>query len=710
MSLRTKILLLAVPLVLLLAAGFSMLLLSNLIESNLRAARQLAEVAIQQTKSVLLLRLEEASSRGAAGREKWIEAIAQDQRLQQTLTGTVAPGPPLVEISIADGAGRILLSSTRSIAGTPLRKRPPIEELLALDTLGRMSRLLDSGQDYELQIPLGLLNDPQPIFRIQVLASTAVVKAQIGGRLQSIAIATSVALGVLLLGIGLLAGFVSRNLRQIEQSIDVIRRGESPQPQPATTPEFAAVQSKLNLLGAEVRDTASTLERLEEGILLFDAGGHVILAAGAADRLLGGSYDAIEPLVREAFRTRASIGPSATRGVTASIDYISPTRCLVRLRDQSQLDLLARLDAINRLTGGVAHEIKNPLNSISAHLALLETNVGSEPAIGVIREEIERLDRVVRTFLDFTRPVELAQEKLDLCQLANDVAAVVQPDAAKKSIAVETRCQPAEIVGDRGILRQALMNLAVNAIDAMPNGGKLSFEMSEPAPNAVQFTISDTGVGIPEDKLGKIFQLYFTTKPQGSGIGLAMVYRAVQLHGGSITVDSEPGKGTRFVLALRRALPILLMAVTLNGCFLRGKPKVAAPPPAPPSPPPVESPAPEPPPPQPTPQPTPQPKPAPPKPKPAPAPSPTPKPPEFGQILTPQQAAEANRAYEASAKSARDSLARLAGRALTRDQLDAANRVRSLLKQAEEARSRDPATAAQLARRAEILARDLANK
>ncbi|MDX1982595.1 MAG: ATP-binding protein [Bryobacteraceae bacterium] len=700
MSLRTKILLLAVPAVLCLVAGFSMLLLSNLIESNLRSARQLTEFAGQQVKGVLLLRLEEAARQGAAGRDKWIEAIAADQRLQQVLVNSVAPGPPLVEISVANSEGRILLSSTQSLAGTPLRQRPPIAGLLALGTFGRVSRLLDSGQDYELQISIGVLEDPRPIFRIQVLASTAIVKDQLAGRLPSIAIATAAALSILLLGVGLLAGFVSRNLRHIEQSIDVIRKGESPEPKAATTPEFAAVQSKLNLLGAEVRDTASTLERLEEGILLFDEECRVILSSGAADRMIGGSYSEIEPLVREAFRTRTSPAPCLSRGVTVSIDYLSPTRCLVRLRDQSQLDLFARLDAINRLTGGVAHEIKNPLNSIAAHLGLLEISAGPAPAIDIIREEIERLDRVVRTFLDFTRPVELAQEEVDLCQLVTEVASIVRAGAQEKSIAVETHCEPAHFMGDRDILRQALLNLAVNAIDAMPNGGTLSFHLTQPNPRAIELTVSDTGVGIPKEKLGRIFELYFTTKPGGSGIGLAMVYRAVQLHGGSITVDSEPGKGTRFLLTMRRTLPLLLIALTLTGCLFR-KPK-PTPPPPPPATTPVEVPAPEP-----TPQPAPPPKPK-PTPPPAPSPAPAPKPPAFGEILTPQQRAEANRAYEASARSARESLARTTGRALTRDQLDAANRIRSLLKQAEDARPADPSTAAQLARRAAILANDLA--
>lgn len=175
----------------------------------------------------------------------------------------------------------------------------------------------------------------------------------------------------------------------------------------------------------------------------------------------------------------------------------------------------------------------------------------------------------------------------------------------------------------------------------------------------------------------------------------------------------------------RRILTLLVLAALASspGCRWFGrKPKVVVPPapapapvptPAPPEPAPTPAPTPTPTPPSSAPRtpPTPKPKPSPtpaPAPAAAPTPAPAPKPPSFGEILTPRQQAEANRAYEASAKAARQALARTSGRALTRDQLDTVNRIRSFLKQAEEARATDPATAAQLARRAEILANDLA--
>jgi hypothetical protein len=140
-----------------------------------------------------------------------------------------------------------------------------------------------------------------------------------------------------------------------------------------------------------------------------------------------------------------------------------------------------------------------------------------------------------------------------LAEIARDVADLVQPDAALRSVTVHFSSRPdcVPLWGDPDLLRQALMKLAVNAFDAMPHGGTLSFDVDLRARDAL-LTVADTGTGIPESQRDQVFQLYFTTKKNGSGLGLAMVYRAVQLHGGSIELESEPGQGTRFDHACAR--------------------------------------------------------------------------------------------------------------------------------------------------------------
>jgi signal transduction histidine kinase len=591
MSLKTKILLPTGVLMLGLVGGLSALLLSNLVVSNLQSSLRLAELAAQQTKGLLLIRLEESGKTGAADRLLWFSAIAADTRLATFLANSVAQAPSLIEISIAGDDNRILVSSTRSNSGFPLRGYQSLHALLALDPFNRIRRVFARGPDYEVRIPIGILNDPRPIFTIQVLVSTVLLRDSLHPGLQWIGFAALTALFVSLLFVSLLASFISRNLRRISEGIDLIRHGEAvPELNlHASAPEFAAVQSQLSRLGGQVRDTARTavdfrsrvstvLERLEEGILLFDPEQRLILSSGASERLLGRplvgfqvSATPLGPILRDAFDQHRSMPerliewPSAdgSAPLLVALDFFADGRALIRLRDpegrrqiESQMGLLSRLDAINRLTRGVAHEVKNPLNSIAARLALLESMVGEDSPeaaeeIKVIGEEVERLDRVVCTFLDFTRPVEMAREQLDLAKIARDVADLVQPDAARRSVAVHFRSKPecVPLWGDPDLLRQALLNLAVNALDAMPQGGSLSFDVKLRTQDA-RLTVADTGVGIPETQREKIFQLYFTTKQNGSGLGLAMVYRAVQLHGGSIEVESEPGRGTRFRITL----------------------------------------------------------------------------------------------------------------------------------------------------------------
>src|SRR5262249_48359292 len=153
----------------------------------------------------------------------------------------------------------------------------------------------------------------------------------------------------------------------------------------------------------------------------------------------------------------------------------------------------------------------------------------------IISQEIRRLDRVVKTFLDFTRPVDLSVEEVDLAELAREVVAFVRPQGAMQKVSLQFAAEPEciPIRGDRDLLKQAVLNVVVNGIESMRNGGTLTVKTLLLADHAL-LTIQDEGPGIPESNRGKVFQLYFTTKEKGSGIGLAMTFRAVQLHNGTI--------------------------------------------------------------------------------------------------------------------------------------------------------------------------------
>jgi len=208
--------------------------------------------------------------------------------------------------------------------------------------------------------------------------------------------------------------------------------------------------------------------------------------------------------------------------------------------------------------------VKNPLNAMTIHLELMKGKLAkfnrenSEAAapvvehVNVIGTEIKRLDQVVQGFLKFTRPEDLHLGPVPVDKLLSEIAQVVQPDAASNRVRVQVYCPPdvPDVQGDSGSLRQALLNLALNACQAMTGGGTLRLSARGISRRRVEIAVEDTGSGIAPEHLQKIFDLYFTTKSDGSGIGLSMVYRTVQLHDGEIEVQSTPGTGTRFRILL----------------------------------------------------------------------------------------------------------------------------------------------------------------
>jgi len=203
----------------------------------------------------------------------------------------------------------------------------------------------------------------------------------------------------------------------------------------------------------------------------------------------------------------------------------------------------------------VAHEVKNPLNSMRLWLENLKgyIPVGDEPqqAVRVLDAEIDRLDTVVKRFLDFTRPVEMHLEESSLAELIQDVLDAARPELEAGKVSLDAHLSPSvpAALVDRQLLHQALLNLILNAIEAMHGGGTLTVDLERRGDNA-EIRIRDTGRGIAPEHRARIFQLFFTTRPGGSGIGLASAFRTVQMHDGSIDYDSEIGRGTTFRIDL----------------------------------------------------------------------------------------------------------------------------------------------------------------
>jgi signal transduction histidine kinase len=506
MSLRIRLILLTVALVTVVVTILSGLYLASLVNSLSATALDRAELASQQVNAYINDRINRVSSVEPAPTDltqtetQWRDIVANDPDISNMLFRTMALSAALLEINVAGEDGSILASSNPSRIGQPLAHLENFSDWRGRSLYRRLADLTVRKPDYQVVVPLGV--GQQSIFTIQVVTSSLFL---IDPVLPQVSTVAEVAAGSLFVSL-LLAGFATsralRPLKRIEATIDRIAQGdyhgEEPRSAEHRSPEFVALESKLNLLGQKFS------------------------GARQDNTLLKRSLD----------------------------DKIASMA--------SQFDVATRLAAISRISGGVAHEIKNPLNAISLRLDLLRAHAEAQqdgliPEIDILSNEVRRLDRVVKTFLDFSRPLEVRFADVDLAGLAGEVANLMTPQARASGVEMhfEAPAEAALMRGDADLLKQAILNLVTNALEAMKNDGKdggvLSLKV-ERAGETVAVEIADNGPGIPPEVRDKVFQLYFTTKERGSGIGLAMTYRAVQLHNGTVDFTSELGRGTTFRL------------------------------------------------------------------------------------------------------------------------------------------------------------------
>ena len=222
-------------------------------------------------------------------------------------------------------------------------------------------------------------------------------------------------------------------------------------------------------------------------------------------------------------------------------------------------ELSRRIAMVGRLTAGVAHEMKNPLNAMTIHLELLKQKLAAGKSasqhVEIIGQEIRRLDERIQGFLKFVRPEEAKFGPVAIAPLVSSVLDAVQPEAQHAGVSITRGCADGGLLveGDAAQLRDAFLNLAQNAIQAMPKGGRLGISCTALPNRRVRVRVEDTGVGIAPENLTKIFELYYTTKERGTGVGLSMVYRTVQIHNGEIDVESTLGVGTTFIVVLPAA-------------------------------------------------------------------------------------------------------------------------------------------------------------
>jgi signal transduction histidine kinase len=287
----------------------------------------------------------------------------------------------------------------------------------------------------------------------------------------------------------------------------------------------------------------------------------VSLTEGAlASREMEATRVALPPTNGNASRaTVASVQPIKDRGeIVGALVSLHDRETVARL--ESQLDYSERLVDFARITSGIAHEVKNPLNAMVIHLELLRSKLqrispaadDARPQLDILTTEIQRLDRVVQTFLDFTRPPRVNLRPLDVNQILEETIALASPEAEQRGLTVVRSFDPVlpKVAADADLLKQAFLNIVINGFQAMEHGGRLLVQTARDGDHYVLVSIKDHGPGIKPEARGRIFHLYYTTKPGGNGIGLAQAFRAVQLHNGTIRFASEVGVGTTFEIIL----------------------------------------------------------------------------------------------------------------------------------------------------------------
>ncbi len=330
---------------------------------------------------------------------------------------------------------------------------------------------------------------------------------------------------------------------------------------------------------------ANVLDSLSSGVVTVDRAGIVTTANPMARRILGDCvgqpFDARlnaeiaarlgDGLLPRYFQTTQGPRPlgvhlaaltsqdGTSLGQVIVLDDLTEVRRL-----EEQVRRADRLAALGRLAGGLAHEIRNPLGIVRAAAQMLASEAKTpelQEYTTVIRQEVDRVEKLIQELLDYARPRHLALQPLALGPLVADVAARLQSYAAPRQTTIATHIAPdlPLVQGDAERLRQCLVNLIMNAVQAMPRGGALAIlcQPSAPAsaagdaaPAAVTIAISDQGEGIAPDDLGRIFEPFFSTKAQGAGLGLAIVQQIVQEHGGEISATSVVGQGSTFTMRL----------------------------------------------------------------------------------------------------------------------------------------------------------------
>ena len=611
---KTIIVLVITLMVTVMVTAFSYLYISQLLRSRIANARdtatslthQLAYAAASAVPDFTSTKIDTGDP--VALKKALTEYLPSDVNVNNLLQSDTGDWPYIYDVAIVDVNGRALLHTNASLVGKIIAPRADFKEVVDARFREQIRLVFSPAAVYDVSYPLTLNAAPTstPFGTIRIGVQTVFLKSEVQTKLLNSAYYS----GALIILSFLLAAGISNialgPLKQIVRNLDSVTAGEADlYSSESEHDEYGLVSLKIANLGRQIRDSKEIfsalkdnvdqlMSKLQDGLMLFSRDSRIVLVSAPVESFLGRPRgELLGRTVQEVFDRDSLLGSAlldsferrrplsqrefdvvGSKRVQVSLDFVqeknSQIGALLIMRDTEpvrrigdEIEMSRRLSASSRVTRGVAHEVKNPINAIVLHLQLLQNKLAQQEPdtrrhMDIIDSEIRRLDRVVQTLVDFTRPRDLHLEEIDLRRLLEEVAVLAAPDAEQHGVTVALRMaeEKLPVKVDIDLMKQAILNVVINGVQAMPHGGLLS--ISARHENGIALAeVQDQGGGIPQDLHDKIFELYFTTKKEGSGIGLAQTYQILQWHYGSVDFESVD-KGTVF----RFQIP---MATATNG-------------------------------------------------------------------------------------------------------------------------------------------------
>lgn len=622
MRLKTKLVVSATGLTFAIVAVLSTLFVGELlrqrIEQTAAANDVLAHEVVLMTRQAVETGLR--ANPPSDGTDQAFDAAVRDALrshlpLSDIMNAIVRYSPTVQDVRVVDAQGNTVVSTDPDSVNQPIGRRNSLESLQTGSIAYQIRQVF--GKPRVLDTVQALDRNGQPFLVVHVGVRSTFLKNSYEPWLRAAALFALLAALAAMMFAALLANLALQPIELISRQLEklTMQQGGNPaleESKESDSDAVVRVSQTIDRLGEQIRTKEAgytalqanlnqMLDTLRDGVLMFTEDHRAVMVSDAVAYFLNRPEgELVGKRLEEIFEPETSLG-AAVLSAFASGDQVSAERVtledgrqvqisldriddglgggsmgtLLTLRDiesmmqlGQELEIARRLAAIGRLTAGVGHEVKNPINAMVVHLELLKGKLnaagpeafgGAQRHVDILANEMQRLDRVVQTLADFSRPMELTLKEHDLRRVIGAVVELASAEMQENGVrvVVDAPAEPVMVRVDAELVRQATLNLLLNGMQAMPDGGTVRVTIRRDHQFSV-VEIMDQGVGIPADVLPRIFELYFTTKPRGSGIGLALTYRILQIHGGALDVRSNPDpaaadRGTTFTLRLPMA-------------------------------------------------------------------------------------------------------------------------------------------------------------